>query len=156
MTDTFEKYFEKNPVGCWLWNGAYSLCPGNTKYPQYRSKRAHRISYQRYVGKIPEGLELDHLCRNPMCVRPDHLEAVTHMENMRRGKSPTTVNRNKTTCPKGHPYDYFRPGNNYRACTDCKKSRARAYYAKNIERLRAMKRLAYKRAAQSKCDRTGG
>ena len=71
--------------GCWLWLGCktekgYGLVnkPGHGKY------RAHRFSYETFVGPIPEGLVLDHLCRARACVRPDHLEPVTDLENKRR------------------------------------------------------------------------
>lgn len=69
--------------GCWEWRasrrgygyGEILIGPGKKKAP------AHRVMYEYFVGPIPEGLELDHLCENPRCVRPDHLEPVTHSEN---------------------------------------------------------------------------
>lgn len=72
---------------CWLWNGSprkdgYCKTKSNGKYIY-----AHRFIYQKLVGPIPKGLILDHLCRKPKCVNPDHLEPVTHVENLRRGKS---------------------------------------------------------------------
>ena len=91
------------PSGCWNWTGTryygYGyLRPGNGRPPV----RAHRWSYQRWVGPIPAGLELDHLCRNKACVNPAHLEPVTHRENLRR--SPIASGA-RTACPQGHPYD---------------------------------------------------
>ena len=74
---------------------------------------AHRFAYEMLVGPIPEGLDLDHLCRVRHCVNPNHLEPVTRSENLRRGIRPRLPqndrigdkNRAKTHCPKGHPYD---------------------------------------------------
>lgn len=84
-------------LGCWLWSGPTAR---NPRYPQYRygifdwmiaGKRycttAHRVTYSHIVGAIPAGLEIDHLCENKLCVNPEHLEAVTHRENMRRRSS---------------------------------------------------------------------
>lgn len=72
------------PGDCWRWMGHR----GRSDYPRFtvdgRSWLAHRWIYIQRVGPIPEGLELDHLCRHPWCVNPDHLEPVTHQENMRR------------------------------------------------------------------------
>lgn len=72
---------------CWAWQGSrdadgYGLTSANGQ-----RARAHRLYYIERCGDIPDGLELDHLCRQPDCVNPDHLEAVTHAENMRRGKN---------------------------------------------------------------------
>lgn len=70
---------------CWGWKGKTVSTGG---YPQFsinrRQKLAHRISYEWFVGPIPEGFEVDHLCRNIRCVNPAHLEAVTGSENLRR------------------------------------------------------------------------
>lgn len=87
-----------------------------------RLRLAHRVSYEMFVGPIPEGLTLDHLCRTPACVNPDHLEPVTRGENVLRGTGITARNARKTHCPKGHPYDaentYVDPRNK-RYCRAC-------------------------------------
>lgn len=74
--------------GCWEWTGARQP-DGRYDYGMFwdgtRAVRAHRFAYELLVGPIPVGLELDHLCRNPPCVNPAHLEPVTHAENIRRG-----------------------------------------------------------------------
>lgn len=68
---------------CWVWlRSRNHLGYGSAG----RGVWAHRMMYKRHIGPIPEGLELDHLCRNPSCVNPEHLEPVTHQENIRRAK----------------------------------------------------------------------
>ena len=89
--------------------------------------QAHRVVYEALVGPIPDGLWIDHLCRNRSCVNPDHLEPVTPKENIRRG---VKSKRNWTACPKGHTYTpdntYWRP-TGQRRCRDCGAARAREY-----------------------------
>jgi hypothetical protein len=86
-------------TGCWQWLGAaggdssktgktYGTMRFNGRYV-----RAHRHYYERYRGPIPEGMVLDHLCRNTLCVNPDHLEAVTQIENVRRGDATRLTDR---------------------------------------------------------------
>jgi hypothetical protein len=112
--------------GCWEWIGKTD----GEGYGRFgASSRAHRYSYENSVGLIPPGLVLDHLCLNPICVRPDHLEAVTIAENTFRGNAPSIINRNKDTCPKGHRFD---ESNTYRyktrrECRRCVCDRQSAY-----------------------------
>ena len=90
-------------TGCWLWLGSLNMNGyGKMRYLGSGNTRAHRISYKAFKGPIPEGLELDHLCRVKSCVNPDHLEAVTHRENLLRGPGPAADNARKTICPSGH------------------------------------------------------
>jgi hypothetical protein len=89
--------FEVVASGCWLWEGSFN----SLGYPVVYRFYAHRIMYRIHKGAIPWGTEIDHLCRNPSCVNPEHLEAITHGENLRRGKFPNTI---KTHCPRGHEY----------------------------------------------------
>jgi hypothetical protein len=70
---------------CWIWQRATNEHGYGSKRIAGREYRAHRVVYERERGDIPEGLELDHLCRVPACVNPDHLEPVTHAENIQRG-----------------------------------------------------------------------
>jgi HNH endonuclease len=103
---------------CWQWRGSTD----GRGYGALRSQKAYRFAYELLIGPIPEGLEIDHLCRNTMCVNPWHLEPVTHAENLRRGNSPWQVNRRKTHCKQGHK---FTPENTrvdkhgWRSCRRC-------------------------------------
>ncbi len=93
-----------------------------------RLQPAHRVTYRILVGEIPAGLEIDHLCRNPGCVNPDHLEPVTHSVNQQRAGDV------KTHCPSGHPYDSPESRYEYpdgrRACRECARERARNHNAR--------------------------
>jgi hypothetical protein len=127
----FWRYVQKTS-DCWLWVGARTK-GRSAYYGTYNSQRAHRLVYEATIGPIPRGLVLDHLCRNPLCVRPDHLEPVTNKENILRGVSFSAKNAQKTHCPEGHEYSawntYTRPSG-HRVCMQCrivknKASRAR-------------------------------
>jgi hypothetical protein len=106
---------------CWLWTGSINSSGYGVLHIDRRPVRAHRLAYEELVGPIPYGLALDHLCRVRNCVRPDHLEPVTLGENVLRGVSPSAVNRRKTHCPQGHPFNetntYRRSGR--RVCREC-------------------------------------
>ena len=113
--------------GCWVWLG-YLMPEG---YGQFgvghrKIRLTHRLAYEHFVGPIPVGLQLDHLCRNRRCCNPNHLEPVTQEENRRRGVNVgrTHTHTAKTHCPKGHPYDYFHAGK--RSCKTCRTEQSRA------------------------------
>lgn len=109
--DLFGERMQFDPDGCWSWTSTKSP----RGYGSFRRRgrpnvSAHRYSYELLVGPIPDGLELDHLCRNPSCVNPAHLEPVTHQENVLRGASGPALNGAKTHCHRGHE---FTPDNTY-------------------------------------------
>jgi len=91
--------------------------------PRVNSKQvqAHVLSYETNVGPVPDGMVLDHLCRNKACVNPSHLEAVTIRVNTLRGIGPSALNAKKTSCPVGHEYsgDNLRVFNGRRICRTC-------------------------------------
>lgn len=124
--------------GCWEWTGlinaeGYGTIPrGGGQYSGTRfNLLAHRLVYELLVGPIPEGLQLDHLCRVRNCVNPAHLEPVTQRENtMRSPIAPAAINARKTHCPRGHPYDVVRyPLNRSpeRGCRRCARAATAAY-----------------------------
>lgn len=112
------------PNECWEWTGGrtgsgYGLFNlGSRDGP---TVVAHRYAYESAVGPILGQLELDHLCRNRGCVNPNHLEPVTHGENMRRADVVFGIRSAATHCPKGHPYDEANTGrwNGRRHCRAC-------------------------------------
>jgi hypothetical protein len=95
-----------DPSGdCWEWIGARKPTGYGSFWisPSRSNEISHRVAYQMLVGPIPDGLELDHLCRNRCCVNPDHLEPVTRKENARRGvRWPRHAHR--THCKHGHEF----------------------------------------------------
>lgn len=122
-----------NEQGCMEWTAGLK----SNGYGQFgvgrrataRKLYPHRVSYELLVGPIPKELEVDHLCKNRRCVQPDHLELVTHAENLRRSRSISTVNAEKTHCPQGHEYNeentHIRKNGN-RQCRVCGREQARA------------------------------
>jgi hypothetical protein len=132
--DEAERFWEKvdKTGSCWTWGG----CNNGTGYGIFGCRRggkwkmvyAHRWAFEKMRGPIPEGLELDHLCRNRSCVNPDHLEPVTARTNTLRGETITAANAAKTHCIKGHPLSgrnlTIRPTGR-RRCKACERDRAR-------------------------------
>lgn len=126
-----------SPTGCWLWNGAigtngYATVSRGTR-PNRLRWMAHRFSYEVFVGPIPEGLDLDHLCRVRHCVNPDHLEPVTRRENLLRGQTINALRAAQTHCIHGHeftPENTYRYADGTRKCRACRASQMRAYHAR--------------------------
>src|SRR5258708_23227499 len=90
---------------CWEWRGRRTAGGYGEAHDGREALYAHRVAYEHAKGSIPVGLEIDHLCRHPWCVRPSHLEAVTHRVNDIRGVTVIAQNARKTHCKHGHPLD---------------------------------------------------
>lgn len=104
--------------GCWLWSGTCAQGYGKLYVPKARvSLQAHRITYELLVGRVPEGLVLDHLCRVTACVNPDHLEPVTNRENILRGTGWSARHARATHCVEGHEFTHLKNGR--RRCRLC-------------------------------------
>lgn len=127
---------------CWLWMGARSSSGYGSIHRSLHDGgeyvATHRAAWELLVGPIPDELELDHLCRVRHCCNPDHLELVTHAENMRRSGALLRIDEwqlAKTQCPQGHPYDdentYRRPSG-YRYCRACHREQERARARKAV------------------------
>jgi hypothetical protein len=135
----FAAKYAKLPDGCWQWSGASSVMSKTQnrewRYGWFRPGGrathilAHRWSYEAHREKIPAGKVIDHLCRNTLCVNPDHLEPVTVKVNLNRGAN---ANARKTHCKRGHLFD---ADNTYigvrgtRFCRKCKAWHQRRYNA---------------------------
>ncbi len=109
--------------GCWEWVGNRSRGYGRVSNGKGRYVVAHRYIWEQFNGALPSALELDHLCRNTACVRPDHMEPVTPRVNVLRSNGLAGINARKSHCPKGHrlvatSYDPSR-----RHCPTCRANR---------------------------------
>lgn len=132
---------------CWLWLG-YLNPGGYGNFYWGAAVKAHRAAYTLFVGPIPDGLHLDHLCRIRNCVNPKHLEPVTHRENILRGIAPTSNKRRyleQTHCKRGHeriPENLnYRQGR--RVCRVCENIRARERWANRTQEINARRRATY-------------
>jgi HNH endonuclease len=140
LEDSYAEEDRGHETPCWVWqrplngNGYGELRFNN------RGRKAHAVFYERKHGEIPAGLELDHLCRVRACVNPDHLEPVTHAENMRRSVpgGPFAENAARTHCIHGHPFDeantIIGPRGN-RQCRECSRRNGREYQARKRKAL---------------------
>lgn len=130
--ERFISMIQVQPNGCWTWTGKLTR-EGYANVSWQGVNTGHRIAYTLFVGPIPAGLALDHLCRTRACVRPDHLEPVTYKENSNR--SPLVMTGTHTgPCPAGHPYPEsfkIRPSGK-RLCNVCNRNRGRINYAKGL------------------------
>lgn len=127
------KYIPEPNSGCWLWMGAHTRKTGyGCFYEEGAQVGSHVFSYRHFVGPIPDGFDIDHLCRNRCCVNPNHLEAVPRQVNAARGLCGHHM-KGKTRCSKGHALDdentYLRANGN-RSCRICERFKMQRLRAK--------------------------
>lgn len=144
---SFFKSFKVDSKGCWVWTGTKRIYPrmffgGKAYYP------AHRVAVKISGRQTPTDLTVDHLCRNRLCVNPDHLEMVTLEVNILRGDCPTAKNARAKKCTRGHSLSgknliVLKSRPEWRQCRKCEKVRYLKYKAKNKKRLSKRWRDAY-------------
>jgi hypothetical protein len=118
---------------CWIWIRKRHKFGYGKHYWKKHSTSAHRALFKILVDDRIDGLDIDHLCKNPPCVNPNHMEAVTSRENTLRGSSPPALNIVKTECLNGHKYTTENTKLNKRggrSCRECSRIKWRAYYYK--------------------------
>jgi HNH endonuclease len=141
VRERLEKLYIPEPnSGCWIWIGSIeSLGYGRFKPDGRRKskmKKAHVVSYQEFKCDVPDGLELDHLCRVRCCINPEHLEPVTRKENIRRSPiALAAIWARRTHCSNGHPLsgdNLVKTTENRRRCRIClnKRYREKRYWDK--------------------------
>jgi hypothetical protein len=138
-------------TGCWKWRLSLNHDGYGRANYKHRQMLAHRTSYEAFVGEVPAGQELDHLCRTRECVNPDHLEAVSHYVNIMRGKCFSSLNAKKTHCHAGHPLsgsNVYTTRNGGRVCRTCSNAASIRYTRSGArERTRARSALAKENVA---------
>lgn len=127
---------EHNPeLGkCWLWTGSLTDDGYGEFYCKGKTVKAYRWLYEREIGEVSEGMVLDHLCRNPACVNPLHLEPVTNRENILRGENPAAQNAKKRYCKRGHLLEgdnVYPDKKGHRNCKICARLRAKERRERN-------------------------
>lgn len=121
---------------CWIWTGGCFASGHGRARVDGRQTTAHRAAWLQLVGPVPDDLHVDHLCCNPPCVNPAHMELVTCGENVLRGTCPAALNARKTHCKRGHPLE----GENLRIlvsgnrnCRECERKMQRQRRARKRE-----------------------
>lgn len=136
----WSKVAPPNRNGCRLFQGALDDGYGRF-WINGKLGLAHRVAWELTYGPISPGLHLDHLCRNRSCVNPEHLEPVSHAENVLRGEGITAVNARKTHCKRGHELTeentYRRRDRNTRACIKCQRDAVRKFRGRQKEEVPA-------------------
>jgi hypothetical protein len=148
LSEMFDRCIPIPFSGCWAWNGTVAY-DGYGRLPSGRrgvTFPAHRVAYEYAKGPIPDGMQIDHLCRVKCCINPDHLEAVTPSINVLRGLVPTTASKHMKSlqdrlkaelrsdpaphCKRGHPFDdenTYVDKNGFWHCRECKRTAFRKW-----------------------------
>lgn len=133
VADRIAKFVERTE-SCWLWKGYVGPNGYGMMSVNGRPTPAHRAVYEAFVGPIPRGLSLDHLCRVRACVNPAHLEPVSQGENIRRGLSPGAISVRTNKCFRGHEFSASNTryhGDGGRVCRLCRREAKRAWLKKS-------------------------
>jgi hypothetical protein len=143
--------FRSSDKGCWIWKGNIDRPNTPFAYGRFWYNRttvmAHRFSFE-IIGKrvIPADYQIDHLCKNSLCVKPEHLEAVSQKENSNRSNNPMAINSRKTHCLNGHELvdeNLYIASDGHRKCYTCIKIRAKQFRENNKERLKTIQKEWY-------------
>ena len=144
MTDLIDRLVEKIDFTeeCWVWTGAtrpgrgsiYGVIHVSSASRGSRMEQAHRVAYEVSVAGIPDDLQLDHLCKNGLCVNPDHLDPVTPRVNKLRGPGFAAENASKVECSRGHALSEwnltpYSKRNGWRKCLSCSRAHGRGHRA---------------------------
>ncbi|MFC8095360.1 HNH endonuclease signature motif containing protein [Streptomyces sp. NPDC057301] len=127
-TDRFLAKIRDTEGGCWEWTGARTSKGYGSFWLDGRMQYAHRVAYESMRTPIPDGLVIDHLCRNRACVNPGHLEPVTNRTNILRGVSFCATRARQTRCVHGHAFtaaNTYRAPNGTRKCRTCRNTTSR-------------------------------
>ncbi len=149
-SNRFWEKVDRQSLGCWLWTAATSVYGYGLFFHEKKSRRAHRVGYELIKGKIPKGMQLDHLCRVRNCVNPDHLEIVDNKENVRRGMAPQGINYRKTHCIRDHELsgENLKVTKNGRECKKCRRIFSKRY--KDKKKAESVKKIRLKKTICSR------
>jgi hypothetical protein len=125
LKDRLAAYSQTKENGCIEWSGSRNWGGYGRIGIGKKILSAHRVAYEEFVGPIPTGMVLDHLCRNRACINPAHLEPVTQRENNLRGENDRVVLHRAKTCAKGHTLT--QQPNGRMSCRQCNREAVRRY-----------------------------
>ena len=132
LPDRFRSKAAIDEHGCWLWQAHLTTSGYGGYWHDGQNRVAHKFAWEYFFGPVPDGLQLDHLCRVRRCVNPGHLEPVTCRENLLRGETSAALNAAKTACYRGHEFTERNTHvrrNGLRECRRCMRERQARYRA---------------------------